>query len=231
MGNHLRMRATICPNPKCHRKVEEPILLNNFSTAPAEQYPACPNCFSRLKTYSTRVNLAGLFLTAFGSALLAWVGWLIWHDLSVWGKDIALIFFGSRTGEPICLGIGMKVIYYFLISLTLLFSGLFTFLRRRNQTIESLLSATAREKQSAGTVEVTVKLPKKLVNFLKDLEESRGTTIEEYFQDSVFGRVAADLRALDESVLTPKVHAQLVEDLGLKGIKNDRCIPADGRKA
>ena len=222
------MRATICPNPKCHRKVEDPILLNNFSTAPPERYPACPNCFSKLKAYTTRVNLAGLFLTAFGSAILAWIGWLIWHDVTVWGKDIALIFFGSRTGEPICLGIGMKVIYYFLIGLTLLFSGLFTFLRRRNQTIESLLSATAREKQSAGTVEVTVKLPKKLVNFLNDLEESRGTTIEEYLQDSVFSRVAADLGALDEHVLTPNAHAQLVKDYGLKGIMNDRCMQPGG---
>ncbi len=220
------MRATICPNPKCHSKIEKPILLNNFSTAPAEQYPACPNCFSKLKTYSTRVNLVGLFLTAFGSAILAWIGWLIWHDVSVWGKDIALIFFGSRTGEPICLGIGMKVIYYFLISLTLLFSGLFTFLRRRNQIIESHLNTTIQEKQSAGTVKVTLKLPKKLVNFLNDMEESRGTTIEEYFQDSVFGRVAADLDALDECVLTPNVHAQLVEDLGLKGIMNDRSMQA-----
>jgi len=228
MWSHLCVRAIICPNPKCHKKVEDPILLNNFSTTPAEQYPACPNCFSKLKTHSTRVNLAGLFLTAFGSAILAWVGWLIWHDLSVWGKDIALIFFGSRTGEPISLGIGMKVIYYFLTSLTLLFSGLFTFLRRRSQTIESHLNATLREKQYASTVEVTVKLPRKLVNFLKDLEESRGTTIEEYFQDSVFGRVAADLGALDESVLTPNVHAQLVEDLGLKGIMNDRCMQAGG---
>ena len=228
MGNHLRARAIICPNPKCHRKVEEPILLNNFSTAPAEQYPACPNCFSRLRAYTTRVNLAGLFLTAFGSAILAWVGWLIWHDVTVWGKDITLIFFGSRTGEPICLGIGMKVIYYFLISLTLLFSGLFTSLRRRSQTIESHLSVTAREKQDAGTVEVTFKLPRKLVNFLKNLEECRGTTVEEYLQDSVFGRVAADLGALDERVLAPNAYAQLVEDYGLKGIMKDRSMQPCG---
>lgn len=221
----MRVRAIFCPNPKCHSKVEEPILLNNFSTAPAEQYRACPNCFSKLKTHSTRVNLAGLLLTAFGSAILTWICWLIWHDVTVWGKDIALIFFGSRSGEPICLEIGMRVIHYFLIGFALLSSGLFAFLRRR-QTIESHLNTTLKEKQYASTVEVTFKLPKKLVNFLKDLEESRGTTVEEYFQDSVFGRVAADLGDLDVCILTPKVHSQLVEDLGLKGVRNGRCIQA-----
>jgi hypothetical protein len=76
-------------------------------------------------------NLASLFLTALGSILLAWVGWLTWFDITMWGKDIALIFFGSRTGEAISLGIGMKVLYYFLIGLALLLSGLLTFLRRR----------------------------------------------------------------------------------------------------
>jgi hypothetical protein len=38
----------ICPNPKCHREIEEPILLNNLSTTPAEQYYACPHCFIKL---------------------------------------------------------------------------------------------------------------------------------------------------------------------------------------
>jgi len=75
------------------------------------------------------LNSASLFLTAFGSIILGWVGWLTWHDVTVWGKDIPLIFFGSRTGEAISLGIGMKVIHYFLIGLALLLSGLLTLLR------------------------------------------------------------------------------------------------------
>jgi len=41
-------RAIICPNPECHREIEEPILLNNLSVAPAEQYYACPHCFIKL---------------------------------------------------------------------------------------------------------------------------------------------------------------------------------------
>lgn len=38
----------ICPNPKCHREIKEPILLNNLSKTPAEQYYACPHCLIKL---------------------------------------------------------------------------------------------------------------------------------------------------------------------------------------
>lgn len=77
-------------------------------------------------------NLASLFLTGSGSIILAWVGWLTWYDITTWNKDIALIFFGSRIGEAISLGIGIRVIHYFLISWTLIISGLLTFLRSRS---------------------------------------------------------------------------------------------------
>ena len=77
-------------------------------------------------------NLAGLFLAAFGLFVLAFVGWLTWYDMTTWSKDITIIFFGSRTGEHISLGIGMKVIHYFLIGLALLLPGLVTLLRRRS---------------------------------------------------------------------------------------------------
>ena len=48
-----------------------------------------------------------------------------------WGKDIALIFLSSRTAEyPFpTLGIDVRVIHYFLIGLTLLFTGLVILLR------------------------------------------------------------------------------------------------------
>jgi hypothetical protein len=42
--------VTICPNPKCHREIEEPILLNNLSKMPTEQYYACPHCLIKLDT-------------------------------------------------------------------------------------------------------------------------------------------------------------------------------------
>jgi len=44
----MRTRVIICPNPKCHNKIEEPILL----TTPAEHYYACPHCFIKLNAYT-----------------------------------------------------------------------------------------------------------------------------------------------------------------------------------
>ncbi len=72
-----------------------------------------------------------LFLIAFGSIVLAWVGWVTWYDMTTWGKSLAFVFFGSRTGEPCSLGIGMKIFDYFLIALAFPLLGLFIFLRRR----------------------------------------------------------------------------------------------------
>jgi hypothetical protein len=89
-----------------------------------------------IKLHPSRLsNVAGLFLIALGSTILVWVGWLTWYDITTWGKDLILIFFGSRTGETISLGIGMRVIYYFLIGLALLFSGLITLVRRRRRKV------------------------------------------------------------------------------------------------
>ena len=101
-----------------------------------------PNESLRAKLHLSRLlpNLPGFFLVASGSIILSWVGQLTWYDMTAWGKDIALIFFGSRTGENISLGIGMKVIYYFLIGLALLLSGLLTFLRTRIEAIKLHLS-------------------------------------------------------------------------------------------
>ncbi|MFQ5999574.1 MAG: hypothetical protein ACE5J6_02225 [Candidatus Bathyarchaeia archaeon] len=45
-----KSEVTVCPNPKCHRKIEELILLNNLSTTPVERYFACPHCFIKLET-------------------------------------------------------------------------------------------------------------------------------------------------------------------------------------
>jgi hypothetical protein len=80
-------------------------------------------------------NLLSLLFTSLGSIILVWVGWLTWYDITTWGKDITSIFFGSRTGEAISLGIGMKLIYYLLIGLALFVSGLLTFLRRKRSKV------------------------------------------------------------------------------------------------
>jgi len=78
-------------------------------------------------------NLASLFLTAIGSIILAQVAWVTLYDMTTWGKDIAQIFLGTRTGEAISLGIGIQVIHYFLIGLASLLSGLLTSLRRKRR--------------------------------------------------------------------------------------------------
>lgn len=72
-----------------------------------------------------------LSLVASAALILAWVSWLTWIDVTEWGKDLGSIFFGSRANEPISLGIGMTLIHYFLIGLSLLAAGVVLFLRNR----------------------------------------------------------------------------------------------------
>ncbi len=43
----------VCQNPRCRREFEEPILLTNLSATPAEQYDACPHCFTKLEPKAT----------------------------------------------------------------------------------------------------------------------------------------------------------------------------------
>ena len=46
----------ICPNPNCHRKIEELIVVSDVSTIPVERYYACPHCFFKLDVISTRLQ-------------------------------------------------------------------------------------------------------------------------------------------------------------------------------
>jgi hypothetical protein len=45
--------VVVCPNPKCQREIEEPILLTNLSVTPTEEYDACPYCFTKLEPETT----------------------------------------------------------------------------------------------------------------------------------------------------------------------------------
>ena len=62
-------------------------------------------------------NLIILGLLISGALILVWVGQITWKDISFWNKDLGSIFFGSRTGEPISLGIGMLLVYYLFIGI------------------------------------------------------------------------------------------------------------------
>jgi hypothetical protein len=68
--------------------------------------------------------IVSIALISGGSIILAFIGWLMWYDITVWGKDIAFTLFGSRTGEAMSLGIGMQAIHYLLIAIALLLSGI-----------------------------------------------------------------------------------------------------------
>ncbi len=39
----------VCPNPRCRREFEAPILLTVLSVTPPKQYDACPYCFAKLE--------------------------------------------------------------------------------------------------------------------------------------------------------------------------------------
>jgi len=49
-----KLELIICPNPKCHRKIERLIVVRDVSTIPVERYYACPHCFFKLDVISTQ---------------------------------------------------------------------------------------------------------------------------------------------------------------------------------
>jgi len=85
------------------------------------------NFLLRILSYNL---LIGVIFLAFGLITLCWVFQLIWNDIIVWHKDLGLIFFGSRIGEAIGLGIGMQPVHYFFIGLTFLLVGLAVLLHK-----------------------------------------------------------------------------------------------------
>ena len=100
---------------------------------------------SKLDFLRSMPQLIVLALIASGALVLAWVGWLTWTDISTWNKDLGTVFFGSRTGEGISLGIGMTLIHYVLIGTSLLAAVLVLFLRTRILAVEpqqAILMAT-----------------------------------------------------------------------------------------
>ena len=64
-----------------------------------------------------------IVLTIFGIIILVWIGNLTLNDVVLYSKRIDVVLLQSRTGEPIDLGIGMKVIYYYIIGFLLLVIG------------------------------------------------------------------------------------------------------------
>lgn len=69
------------------------------------------------------IKLIALISTILGSIILTIVGWITYSDVTVWGKNITTIFFGSRVGEFISLGLDVKLITFLLIGITLVVIG------------------------------------------------------------------------------------------------------------
>jgi len=104
---------------------------------------------SKLDFLRSMPQLIVLALFASAALVLAWVGGITWTDISTWNKDIGTIFFGSRTGEGISLGIGITLIQYVLIGTSLLAAGLVLFIRNRISATEpqqAVLMATQKLK-------------------------------------------------------------------------------------
>jgi hypothetical protein len=78
-------------------------------------------------------NLIMFSLFVVGALVLVWVGSLTINDITVWNKDLGTIFFGSRTGEPISLGIGMTLINYVFVGLAFFGAGVALFVRNHMQ--------------------------------------------------------------------------------------------------
>jgi hypothetical protein len=87
-----------------------------------------------LKLIFTPFNVIIISLIALGSIALIQVFNVIWKDIVVWEKDINLIFFGSRAGENISLGMGLQIIHYYLLGITCIFSAILLFFLQKWKT-------------------------------------------------------------------------------------------------
>ena len=47
-------KIAVCPNPKCHKKIERFIVVSDISTTPKERYYACPHCLFELDVISVQ---------------------------------------------------------------------------------------------------------------------------------------------------------------------------------
>ncbi|MDG6223692.1 MAG: hypothetical protein QCH99_10585 [Candidatus Bathyarchaeota archaeon] len=100
-------------------------------------------------------NLIIFSLFAVGALVLVWVGSLTINDVTVWNKDMGTIFFGSRTGEAISLGIGMTLINYVYVALAFFGAGAVMFIRNRmlvNSEVEPLLMMSSQKSQKHNEV-------------------------------------------------------------------------------
>ena len=133
---------------------------------------------SKLKINSLP-QLISVVLVASSSIVLVWTVGIIWKDITFWNKELGTILTGSRTGEAISLGIGMTVINYLLVGMSLLIAGVVVFLRNRilsstpEQVIEKQVIKVKNRETAAPIKEqvpVVVKAPIKVENAIAQEE-------------------------------------------------------------
>ena len=79
-------------------------------------------------------RLFDLSLMLLGALTLVWITELIAYELVVYNKNLIFILFAYGTNTPLSLGIGMNVIYYFMIGSALLLSGALSYLQRNKSS-------------------------------------------------------------------------------------------------
>ena len=133
---------------------------------------------SKLKINSLP-QLISVVLVASSSIVLVWTVGIIWKDITFWNKELGTILTGSRTGEAISLGIGMTVINYLLVGISLLIAGVVVFLRNRilsstpEQVIEKQVIKVKNRETAAPIKEqvpVGIKAPIKVENAIAQEE-------------------------------------------------------------
>ncbi len=133
---------------------------------------------SRLMPHIIELSLIGA-----GVLILAWVGSLTWTDMTQWSKDIGTIFFSSRTGESISLGIGMTVFNYFLISMALIGTGVVLFLRNTvlSAKLPLVTRISAQQVKTPTTQQITKKPPEIKQDTTTVKEDSAAAQEERFF--------------------------------------------------
>ena len=88
-------------------------------------------------SYSKTINMNILF-AVIGFAIMAFIVWVTWVDITVWHKDLAMIFFEPRTTELIGLGIGLRLVYYLVIALAFFLFYAFGLFTRKSTSFQRI---------------------------------------------------------------------------------------------
>ena len=86
------------------------------------------NLVKALKLFLTPLRIAVILLMVIGILFFVQVGIVLWGDIVFYGKDIELIFFESRIGQGMSLGLGLQLIHYYLLAILCISTGLAMFI-------------------------------------------------------------------------------------------------------